>query len=111
MKTYNMQPVSFYKCLADETRFQLIMLLQQHDELCVCEFIEHLDLSQPKISRHLAQLRKCEVLSDHRKGKWVYYRINPSLPTWALSVMKESYEGNKSNLPSLNKNPSINCCE
>jgi len=105
-----MKPTSFFKCLADETRFQLVMLLQQHDELCVCEFIEHLDLSQPKISRHLAQLRKCEVLSDQRKGKWVYYRINPALPPWCLNVIESAYQGNLTAFSSKTHS-STTCCE
>ena len=64
-----MNPPLFFKCLADETRFQIIMLLQQHKELCVCDLIEYLSLSQPKISRHLALLRKSNLLIDNRKGQ------------------------------------------
>lgn len=83
-----MIPIAFYKCLADETRLKSLLLIQQQDELCVCELTCALNLSQPKISRHLAQLRKCGLLLDRREGQWVYYRINPDLPTWALEVLR-----------------------
>lgn len=83
-------PVSFYKCLSDETRLRCLLLISQERELCVCELTEALVEIQPKISRHLAQLRKCELLVDRRQGQWVFYRINPALPEWALSVIETS---------------------
>lgn len=89
-----MTPTSFYKCLADETRLKSLMLIQQQGELCVCELTCALNLSQPKISRHLAQLRKCELLLDRREGQWVYYRINPGLPSWALQVLDVTTQDN-----------------
>lgn len=53
----------------------------------MCELTQALDVSQPKISRHLAQLRECGLLLDRREGLWVYYRINAELPEWALNVL------------------------
>ena len=85
-------PLVFYKCLADETRLNSILLIFEHTELCVCELTEALQLSQPKISRHLAELRKCQLLVDERRGKWVYYQINPLLPAWALTILQETLE-------------------
>jgi ArsR family transcriptional regulator len=55
--------------------------------VCVCEFTEQLNLSQPKISRHLALLRNLGILLDQRQGQWVYYRLNPDLPVWANEVL------------------------
>lgn len=89
-----MNPVQFYKCLSDETRLRCLLLIHKHEELCVCELMEALDEIQPKISRHLAQLKKCELLTDRRQGQWVFYRINPSLPDWAKTVLKESSQAN-----------------
>lgn len=108
-----LQPTNFFKCLSDETRYHLVMLLQHHGELCVCEFTDLLELSQPKISRHLAQLRNCGILSDNRKGRWVYYQINPDLPQWSKSVIEEAFNGNQANLASLMKKKVVgeNCCE
>ncbi|MGL6161846.1 metalloregulator ArsR/SmtB family transcription factor [Microbulbifer sp.] len=90
-----MNPLQFYKCLADETRLRSLLLIAQEGELCVCELTEALDVSQPKISRHLAQLRSCGLLQDRRQGQWVFYRINPALPAWAKSVLNETLEANR----------------
>ncbi|MDD1794698.1 metalloregulator ArsR/SmtB family transcription factor [Enterovibrio makurazakiensis] len=87
MPEISISPVTFYKCLADETRLKTLLLLQQEGELCVCELMTALDESQPKVSRHLAQLRKCGLLSDRRQGHWVFYRIRPELPEWIKSVL------------------------
>lgn len=70
------------------------MLIQQEGELCVCELTQALDDIQPKVSRHLAQLRKSEVLLDRRQGQWVFYRINPELPDWAQAVLATSATAN-----------------
>ena len=92
-----LSPVQFFKCLSDDTRLRCVTLLHQEGKLCVCELTAALDLSQPKISRHLALLRQCGLLLDNRDGQWVYYRINPNLPEWAeplldnaLSAMQSS---------------------
>ena len=83
-----MTPPQFFKCLSDDTRLRCITLLQKEGKLCVCELTVALALSQPKISRHLASLRLCSLLQDSREGQWVYYQINPELPNWATSLLK-----------------------
>lgn len=74
-----MDSLYFYKQLADETRLKSLMLISYERELCVCELTYALGLSQPKVSRHLAQLKQVGVLSDRREGKWVYYSVNHEL--------------------------------
>ncbi len=88
-----LQPAQFFKCLADETRLRCLILLQRRGELCVCELTQALQMSQPKISRHLALLRTCRLLQDRRQGAWVYYRLHPVLPDWALAVLTSAAEG------------------
>lgn len=83
-------PTLFFKCLSDDTRLRCVTLLQKEGKLCVCELTAALDLSQPKISRHLAQLRQYGLLLDSREGQWVYYRINPTLPTWVLPLLENT---------------------
>ena len=89
-----MNPVQFYKCLADETRLKCILLIMHENELCVCELTEALQETQPKISRHLAQLRQCGLLMDRRQGKWIFYRINPALPEWSKKIITETTVSN-----------------
>ncbi|MFA3790036.1 metalloregulator ArsR/SmtB family transcription factor [Aliiglaciecola sp. SL4] len=91
-----MSPLKIFKCLSDDTRLKSVMLIAEFGELCVCDLMQALGLEQPKISRHLAELRKCGVLLDERRGKWVYYRLHPELPEWANKVISESSVHNKS---------------
>ncbi len=63
-----------FKALADRTRLRLLNLMGD-DEVCVCFFVEILRTNQPKISRHLAYLRKAGVVEARREGKWMHYRI------------------------------------
>jgi len=80
-------PDIYFKCLSDETRLRCMVLLYEKGELCVCELTHSLQLSQPKISRHLAQLRQYGLLDDRREGQWVYYKINQDLPAWTLEIL------------------------
>ncbi|MGR9054090.1 MAG: metalloregulator ArsR/SmtB family transcription factor [Gammaproteobacteria bacterium] len=92
-------PSQLFKCLSDETRLRCVTLLQREGSLCVCELTEALALSQPKISRHLAQLRQCGVLTDSREGQWVFYRINPDLPDWAFALLRETVNATAAESP------------
>jgi ArsR family transcriptional regulator len=83
----------FYKCLANETRLRCLMLLLDREALCVCDITDSLGVSQPMISRHLAQLRACNLVSDHREGQWVYYRLHDGLQPWQRQVLAATREG------------------
>ncbi|HEY0406256.1 MAG TPA: metalloregulator ArsR/SmtB family transcription factor [Pyrinomonadaceae bacterium] len=63
-----------FKALADRTRLRLLNLMGT-DEVCVCFFVEVLRENQPKISRHLAYLRRAGVVTARREGKWMHYRV------------------------------------
>ena len=89
-----MSPLAFYKCLADDTRLKSLLLIKLRQELCVCDLTTALTLSQPKVSRHLAELRKCNMLADERRGKWVYYSLHPQLPQWTQSVLQQTLDNN-----------------
>lgn len=94
-------PLTFFKLLADETRFKALLLLATVGELCVCELMCALDESQPKISRHLAMLRKAAVLKDRRQGQWVYYRLNPALAPWLLACLQHAAQAQPQLLAAL----------
>ena len=63
-----------FRALADRTRLRLINLMGA-DEVCVCFLVEALKLTQPKISRHLAYLRRAGLVAARREGKWMHYRL------------------------------------
>lgn len=90
-----LSPTQVFKCLADENRVRMMLLIACEQELCVCELICALEESQPKVSRHLAQLRTCGLLEDRRQGQWVYYRLHPALPAWVREVLATTLEANR----------------
>jgi ArsR family transcriptional regulator len=77
-----------FKALADRTRLRLINLIG-NDEVCVCFFVEVLKINQPKISRHLAYLRRAGVVSARREGKWIHYRIVEPPDPHAANIFRE----------------------
>lgn len=106
-------PLSLFKALAEPTRFYSMLLLLSERSLCVCELEFALEEEQPKVSRHLALLRKQELLITIRQGKWVYYQINPDLPQWVhelLAIMLANEQDLlaqlKSNLKTMQDRPS-----
>lgn len=91
----HLTPTTVFKCLADETRARAMLLIAEEGELCVCELTYALNESQPKISRHLAQLRTCGLLEDRRQGQWVYYRLHPNLPDWVARIIELTLSSNR----------------
>lgn len=67
-----------FKALSEEIRLRIINLLST-GELCVCDLVAILDLPQSTVSRHLAYLRNCGLISDRRDGIWMYYRREAEL--------------------------------
>jgi|WetSurMetagenome_2_1015567.scaffolds.fasta_scaffold07349_5 ArsR family transcriptional regulator, arsenate/arsenite/antimonite-responsive transcriptional repressor len=67
----------FFKVLSDEARLQMLWLLFNNRELCVCDFMEVLQITQSKASRHLAALRNAGLAADRREGLWSYYSLRP----------------------------------
>lgn len=78
--------VQLFAALADPTRLRLLNLMNGR-EVCVCYFVEILEQSQPKISRHLAYLRRAGIVEARREGKWMHYRIEWPKDAAAGSVL------------------------
>jgi ArsR family transcriptional regulator, arsenate/arsenite/antimonite-responsive transcriptional repressor len=69
-----------FRALGDPTRLRLLNLMAEQ-EICVCYFTQVIGAPQPKISRHLAYLRKAGIVSARREGKWMHYKLAaPSRP-------------------------------
>lgn len=62
------------KALADENRLRLLMALRNR-ELCVCQLVEMLKLSPPSVSKHLAMLKRADLVLSRKEGRWIYYRL------------------------------------
>jgi ArsR family transcriptional regulator len=68
-----------FKALSDETRLQMMALLFDNEELCVCDFVETLGLTQSKASRHLRYLYNAGLVKDRRERVWMHYRLSPEM--------------------------------
>ena len=66
-----------FRAFADRTRLRILHLLHP-GELCVCDLVEVLGVPQPKVSRHLAYLRKARLVLVRKEGLWSYYRLAPA---------------------------------
>lgn len=66
--------VNALKALSDETRLRIINLLYEK-ELCVCDIMETLQITQAKASRHLIYLKNAGLVTDRKQAQWVYYSI------------------------------------
>jgi ArsR family transcriptional regulator len=78
--------VQLFAALADPTRLRLLNLMNRR-EVCVCYFVEILKQGQPKISRHLAYLRRAGIVEARREGKWMHYRIERPTDLRAASIL------------------------
>lgn len=76
-----------FKALSDETRIRLLKLLQQR-ELCVCELMQALDMTQSRVSRNLGILKSAGLVKDRRDGLWVHYSLNQqSFNKYVLKIL------------------------
>ncbi|MCW8334978.1 metalloregulator ArsR/SmtB family transcription factor [Vibrio sp. SCSIO 43135] len=113
-----MLPHQFFKLLSDETRVRCLMLIVREECLSVGELTQALLESQPKVSRHLAQLRSSGVLVDVRQGQWVFYRVADDLPGWmnkliedlvASNCLKQEYQEDVARVRAIECRPV--CCQ
>jgi len=78
-----------FRALADSTRLRLLNLIADR-EICVCYFVEILRISQPKISRHLAYLRRTGMVAARREGKWMHYSLAIPSDHAAATILRET---------------------
>jgi ArsR family transcriptional regulator, arsenate/arsenite/antimonite-responsive transcriptional repressor len=78
----------FFKVLSDESRLKMLWLLFNRQELCVCDVMAVLGITQSKASRHLAALRHIGIATDRREGLWSYYSFRPPEDELAKSHME-----------------------
>ncbi len=95
----NITADTVFTALAHPLRLRALLLLHREKELCVCELTHALGVSQPMISRHLAQLRRAGLVTDRRQGTWVYYQLHAALPAWVQQVLADTAGGVVNTLP------------
>lgn len=70
-----MQMEELFKACADQTRLRILYMLACEGEICVCHLVDVLQTNQPKVSRHLAYLKRVGLVADRKDGLWVHYRL------------------------------------
>ena len=80
-----------FRALADRTRLRLINLMADQ-EICVCYLVEVIDAPQPKISRHLAYLRRAGIVLARRDGKWMHYKLAVPADHHAAAILRTTLE-------------------
>lgn len=91
MRSSTSELETLFQALADRTRLRLLHLLAQ-GEICVCYFVEILGESQPKISRHLAYLRRTGLAAARRDGKWMHYSLGTPANPLAARLLSETVD-------------------
>lgn len=81
----------FFAALADRTRLRLLNLMRD-GEVCVCFFAETLGTNNPKISRHLAYLKRAGLVSGRREGKWIHYSLNMPKDAMASEMLDSLFK-------------------
>jgi ArsR family transcriptional regulator len=97
------------KLLADRTRLTILALLRER-ELCVCEIVEILETTQPNISQHLRKLKSAGLVSEARRGQWVYYSLSLEQLPFVQAVM-EYVPSAKEQIDLIDLNCKDDCCE
>ena len=86
---------ALFKTLSEPVRLRIVYLLLEEGELCVCNLVETLELSQSVVSRHLAYLRNNGLVANRREGVWVYYRLVDDCCGPLFEHIRQSGEGNE----------------
>jgi ArsR family transcriptional regulator len=69
--------VRAFRALGDATRQKMLALLERKREMCVSDLAQNFDMTQPSVSHHLRILKDAGLVTAHKRGKEVYYAINP----------------------------------
>ncbi|BAU28043.1 ArsR family transcriptional regulator [Aneurinibacillus soli] len=99
---------SFLKLVGDKTRLTILGYLKEK-ELCVCDLVDLLDMSQPGISQHLKKLRVAGIIQERREGTWAYFRLNPELAPYLTPII-DAIPSQAASLKKYEASRQNNCC-
>ena len=85
-----MNGVNLLKCICDDTRFEILELLEEKKELCVGDFVEILKKDQPLVSHHLKTLKQCGIVKSRSEGKKMMYKISNKQLSNLISNISEA---------------------
>ena len=94
-----------FKALGDPTKLQIVNMIAQNGEICVCRIVEALGMNQPGISQHMAKLKQAGLVRHRKQGQWIYYSLNiDNFKTGPLAYLSEMINKAESARP-------ISCCK
>jgi ArsR family transcriptional regulator, arsenate/arsenite/antimonite-responsive transcriptional repressor len=85
------------KAVSDTNRLKLLAYLKK-GEVCACDFVDVLQVSQPAVSQQLKKLKEAGIIVERPEGTWKHYRLNDGLPTYIQAIIDQ-----------LEKIPRIKC--
>jgi len=88
---------TIFAALANTNRLRCLHLVLEYDEVCVCEILDVLEISQPTISKALAALKEAGFLQDRRDANWNYYRRSEAMPAWQSRIMDAALDEMREN--------------
>ncbi|MFB7813245.1 ArsR/SmtB family transcription factor [Paenibacillus chitinolyticus] len=77
-----------FKLMGDKTRLTILALLRER-ELCVCDLVDVTGMSQPSISQHLRKMKDAGLVSERRKGQWIYYSLATDHKDLTLELLRQ----------------------
>jgi ArsR family transcriptional regulator len=83
----NIAHTKVFATLGNETRLRCLYLAAKHGEVCVCEAVDSLGISQPTASKAFRALKDAGLVDDRREANWTFYRLSPRMAKWARSVI------------------------
>ena len=86
-----------FSALGNQLRLQMLALVAAHKEMCVCELVDELGMSQANVSHHMGILRDADLVQARKVGTWVFYRVNPEPLQFALTSVLERLQASLAN--------------
>ncbi|MGE5553548.1 MAG: ArsR/SmtB family transcription factor [Betaproteobacteria bacterium] len=91
-----------FKALGDETRLKIFKLVERQ-ELCVCQIVPAIGLSQPTVSIHLGKLKRAGLVKERRAGLWSYYSVDREGLAEFLAAFQEFLAAELGEVPEMNE--------
>ena len=95
-----------FKALGDPTRLQIVKMLAEGGEVCVCSIVDSLDMNQSAVSHHMSKLKQAGLLHSRREGQWIHYSLNieafksgPSAFLQDITLLAENKQKSPSGAP------------
>ncbi len=76
------------KAISDANRLKLLACLK-HGEVCVCDFVDVLQISQPAVSQQVKKLKDAGIIQERKKGTWKHFRLNEIQKPYIQAIIDE----------------------